>query len=129
MSGFGKRNRPVADFDRSITLPGFSSGPATAVAFPDIEAYRTPPMTEASWQRGSGGRSMFMAYLLWLFFGNLGAHRIYVGRHASALGLAALSIVGWLLMIVYFLGLIILVPVWLFVLIDAFRIPRWVRGY
>ncbi|MBP2236146.1 TM2 domain-containing membrane protein YozV [Sinorhizobium kostiense] len=42
-------------------------------------------------------KSIGVAYLLWLFFGGLGAHRFYIGRIGSGLAILALMVVGVLL--------------------------------
>lgn len=126
MSGFGRRNRPEsagfhADVQPLGPLPPAEtwrgSQPSFRASITDVPSIRT------------GGRSMLVAYLWWFFFGNFGAHRFYVGKPGSGLVLASVHFAGWLLMLVYFIGLVVLIPVWLFVLIDAFRIPGWVRGY
>ncbi len=75
-------------------------------------------------------KSLVVAYLLWIFVGWLGLHRIYLGRVLS--GIAQLLL--WLccaLLTVLTLGVghvLFLVPaIWL--LIDALLIPGIVRGY
>lgn len=57
-------------------------------------------------------KSVAAAYVLWFFFGVLGAHRFYLGRAGSAVFMLLLSLTV--------VGLIVTV-VW--ALIDAFLIP------
>lgn len=57
-------------------------------------------------------KSVAAAYVLWVFFGVLGAHRFYLGRAGSAVFMLLLSLTV--------VGLIVTV-VW--ALIDAFLIP------
>jgi TM2 domain-containing membrane protein YozV len=61
-------------------------------------------------------KTALVAYLLWLFLGLLGAHNFYLKRTGAA--------VAQLLLSITVVGMIITV-VW--VLVDAFLIPGWVR--
>jgi TM2 domain-containing membrane protein YozV len=56
------------------------------------------------------------AYLWWLFLGLLGAHNFYLGRTRVAVAQLILSVIV--------VGLVITV-VW--VVVDAYRIPGWIR--
>src|SRR5215510_9228893 len=76
----------------------------------------------------AGKKSMLLAYLFWFFLGNAGAHRFYCGKTRSAVTLLVLMVLGWLTLIFY-IGLLVLIGVGLWVLIDAFRIPGWIREY
>lgn len=71
-------------------------------------------------------KSTGVAYLLWFFLGGFGGHRFYCGRAGSAIFLLILSLIGWLTLLAgigfFFLGI-----VGLWVLIDAFLIPGWLR--
>ncbi|MCA3718586.1 MAG: TM2 domain-containing protein, partial [Brevundimonas sp.] len=44
-----------------------------------------------------GNRTVLIGYVLWLFLGSVGAHRFYVGRWKSGLGMAAAGFVTWIL--------------------------------
>ncbi len=74
----------------------------------------------------SNGKSVGAAYLLWLVLGFAGGHRFYVGRFGSGVAMAVLAFNGgmWVLVRV---GQVMLAALALWVLIDAFLIPGWVR--
>jgi len=57
-----------------------------------------------------------VAYILWLFLGWFGGHNFYLGRVGVAVAqlILTLTVVGWLITIV-----------WVF--IDGFLIPSWIR--
>jgi TM2 domain-containing membrane protein YozV len=57
-----------------------------------------------------------VAYILWLFLGWFGGHNFYLGRTGVAIAqlILTLTVVGWLITII-----------WVFV--DGFLIPSWVR--
>ena len=61
-------------------------------------------------------KTALVAYLLWFFVGLLGGHNVYLKRKGVAIAQLILSITV--------IGLII-TGVW--VLVDAFLIPGWVR--
>lgn len=67
-------------------------------------------------------KSTGIAYALWLFLGMLGGHRFYADRAGSAVLLLVLSLVG-------FVALPVLIVPAIWVLIDAFLIPGWIRSY
>ncbi|KAA5602945.1 TM2 domain-containing protein [Blastochloris sulfoviridis] len=72
-------------------------------------------------------KSMLISYLLWIFFGGLGGHRFYNGRTGTAVAQLLLSIFGVLLSGAGGIGLLLLLPVAIWVIVDAFLIPGWVR--
>lgn len=76
----------------------------------------------------SSKKSALVAYILWFFLGGFGAHRFYLGRTGSAVGLLVLFIVSILLTLVLIgaVGLLI-VAIWL--IVDAFLIPGIVSEY
>lgn len=57
-----------------------------------------------------------VAYILWLFLGWFGGHNFYVGRTGVAITqlILTLTVIGWIITII-----------WVFV--DGFLIPSWVR--
>jgi TM2 domain-containing membrane protein YozV len=73
-------------------------------------------------------KSPFIAYLLWFFLGGLGGHRFYAGRTGSAIALLLLSLFSVPLTAVG-IGLIGVVMVGIWVLIDAFLIPDMIRTH
>lgn len=73
-------------------------------------------------------KSMGVSYLLWFFVGMLGAHRFYNGRTGSGIAQLAIFVVGFLLTFIG-IGLFVLGALGIWVLIDAFLIPSWVREH
>ena len=61
-------------------------------------------------------KSAVIAYILWFFLGWFGAHNFYLGRNGVGIAqvLLTITVIGWLVTFVW-------------VLIDAFLIPGWVR--
>lgn len=79
-------------------------------------------------------KSMMVAYALWFFACQLGAHRFYLGRTGSAAGMVCLWL-GSLAVIVTSgfniasmgIGLIALLASFIWMIVDAFLIPGMVR--
>jgi TM2 domain-containing membrane protein YozV len=73
-------------------------------------------------------KSAGIAYLLWFLIGALGAHRFYLGDKTNGICLAVLTVFAAI-----FWGrpagsfLMLAIALWL--LVDAFCIPGWVRRY
>ena len=94
---------------------------------PEPEHHTTVNVTLATPVAALPQKSLGTAVVLWLFLGGFGAHRFYLNRKHGATMLTlwligvATSIVG--------VGLVVLAPLALWVLIDVFSLPRWVREY
>lgn len=71
----------------------------------------------------AGKKSVGAAYLLFLFLGGVGGHRFYCGFPISAIVMAFLTVTS----LAAGGAPLILLAVWL--LFDAFAIPRWIRRY
>lgn len=74
-------------------------------------------------------RSVAVSYILWLFLGVLGAHRFYNGRTWTAVTQLLMWLFGIMLVSALGLGLLLLIPLGLWLLLDAFLIPGWVNGH
>lgn len=72
-------------------------------------------------------KSIGIAYLLWFCFGVVGGHRFYVGKTGSAVTMLLLTLAGFALLLVG-VGIVIISAVGLWVLVDAFLIPGWIRN-
>ncbi|MGP3698678.1 TM2 domain-containing protein [Rhodobacter sp. NSM] len=71
-------------------------------------------------------KSTLVAYVLWFFTAGLGGHRFYMGKTGSAVAMLILTILGFLTLIIYIGGILLLiVAVW--ALVDAFLIPGWIE--
>ena len=72
-------------------------------------------------------KSMLVAYLFWFFLGVFGAHRFYCGKTGSGIAQIVMFGAGCLLTLV-FIGVFVLIALYIWVLIDAFLIPGWIRS-
>jgi TM2 domain-containing membrane protein YozV len=73
-------------------------------------------------------KSMAVSYLLWIFLGGFGGHRFYHGLTGSAAAQVLMTVFG-ILFAAAGVGLFLLIPLWIWVLVDAFLIPGWVREH
>ncbi len=71
-------------------------------------------------------KDMAVAYVLAVFLGGFGAHQFYLGNTGAAVTQLILTLVGavtsWL-----FVGAVLLFAVMVWVIVDLFLIPGWVR--
>lgn len=74
-------------------------------------------------------KSVGVAYLLWFFLGGFGGHRFYAGKTGTAVAQLLLSLFGWGTIWAMGLGLLFLIPWGIWVLVDAFLIPGWIRNH
>ena len=74
-------------------------------------------------------KSMTVSYLLWLFLGVLGGHRFYSGRTGTAVIQLLMWIFGVMSVSALGLGFLLLIPLGLWLLLDAFLIPGWVNAH
>ncbi|MFN3537457.1 MAG: NINE protein [Brevundimonas sp.] len=84
--------------------------------------------TQALMAFESNKKSTGLAYLLWFLTGGLGGHRFYTGRTGSAVVQLILSILGWLTIWVG-VGLIFLLPLGVWLLVDVFLVGGWVQQH
>lgn len=71
-------------------------------------------------------KSMLLAYVLWFFLGGLGIHRFYLGRVSTGV----IQLILWLIGVSLLwagVGLLVLLPLGIWVIVDAFLIPGMVR--
>ncbi len=76
----------------------------------------------------SNAKSMGIAYVLWFFLGTLGGHRFYASKTGSAVTQLLLTILGWAT-VALGVGFLFLIVVGIWVLVDAFLIPGWIRSH
>jgi TM2 domain-containing membrane protein YozV len=72
--------------------------------------------------------AVLTAYVIWLLFGLAGGHRIYFGRIGTGLVQLALTTALVLTGLLTGVGMLLVVPVAVWVVIDAFLIPGWIRA-
>lgn len=63
-------------------------------------------------------KSRVAASLFAWFLGQFGAHRFYVGKTGTAAAMLILCVVGWATIWIFGLGLVFLIPVWTWAMID-----------
>jgi TM2 domain-containing membrane protein YozV len=73
-------------------------------------------------------KSLAVSYLLWVFVGMLGGHRFYNGRTGTAVAQLVLFILG-VVTYIFVIGVFVVAALGIWVLVDAFFIPGWVRTY
>ena len=81
---------------------------------------------DAPAQAWDGRRTVMIGYVLWLFLGWVGGHRLYVGRWRSALAMAGAGFVTWIL--TETLGPWLGLPMTIWWIADAVLIPGWIRA-
>lgn len=67
-------------------------------------------------------RTPLVAYLLWFFLGAFGAHRFYLGKVGSGIGMLILFWLG-IFTFVFIVGWVLLIAYSIWWLVDAFLIP------
>ena len=67
---------------------------------------------------GISPKSRLATTLLAWFLGHFGAHRFYIGKTGTAVVMLILGIVGWATIWIFGLGLVFLIPVWIWALVD-----------
>ena len=71
------------------------------------------------------GKNMIVAYAFWWFLGSIGAHRFYLGRSKTAIGMIVLLILGLITSIVG-VGYLLLAALGVWWLVDGFLVYRYV---
>lgn len=71
-------------------------------------------------------KDMTVAYVLALFLGQFGAHQFYLRHVGLGVTQLILTLLGWATAWLI-IGWFLLVPVWVWVIVDLFLIPGWVR--
>ena len=122
------RNCGIELVDIPQICPNCGAKPLAGRSFCNSCSAPTGPLTEICAKCGSrvgkteernvSHSSRLVATLLCFFFGQFGVHRFYVGRVGSAVGMLILGILGWSTIWIFGLGLVFLIPVWIWTLID-----------
>lgn len=72
-------------------------------------------------------KESWLAYLLWLLVGTLGAHKFYLQQNAAGIVYLVLGVIGYST-VGFLLGFLFLIPLWVLMVIDLFTIPGRVRA-
>jgi TM2 domain-containing membrane protein YozV len=92
----------------------------------DAAAARATPRVQKQIVVVTQPKSMGIAYALWLFLGQLGLHRFYLGRVGSGIAQLLLGLVGWAT-VWFFIGFIPLAILWIWLFVDLFLTASMVR--
>ena len=92
----------------------------------DAAAARATPRVQKQIVVVTQPKSMAVAYALWFFLGQLGLHRIYLGRVGSGIAQLLLGLVGWAT-VWFIIGFIPLAILWIWLLVDLFLTAGMVR--
>ncbi len=95
-------------------------------------------MTVLSSEMEKVKKSTGLAYVLWLFLGTLGIHKLYIGKVGMGITYLVVGAVAWIMLILSFAGeavtggyltaaIVLFVLVGIFLLLDLFTIPRQIR--
>ncbi len=76
----------------------------------------------------SAKKSTGISYLLWFFLGGFGAHRFYLGRIGSAIGMVVLLVASFVLSF-FFIGVFGYLALAIWWIVDAFLIPGIARDH
>ena|SRR6478672_10549874 len=112
------------------TMDAHSREPQMSQQFDPNMSPTGPPVSgdaQAMMMFDANKKSLGVSYVLWVFLGFFGAHRFYNGKPGSAIAQLLLNIFGWLTISALGVGLLLLIPLWIWVIVDGFLIPGWVR--
>ncbi len=85
--------------------------------------------TQAMMAFEANKKSAGVAYLLWFFTGGVGGHRFYMGRTGSAVFQLILTVLGWMTIWLMGFGLLFLIPLGIWLLVDVFILGGMVADH
>lgn len=74
-------------------------------------------------------KNLAVAFILWSSLGQAGGHNFYMGRIPAGVIQLILAIVGYATIWFFLIGLIFLIPLWIWLIIDAYLLTGWVAKH
>jgi TM2 domain-containing membrane protein YozV len=105
-------------------IPSAPLGPAPNAS----ESNQIARVVQAETYANSMRKETGVAYLLWFFLGQFGAHRFYLGKPGSAVAMLLILLISIPLAFV-FVGYFGFFTVFVWWVVDAFLIPGWIRTH
>lgn len=110
----------------TAVAPATSRAPARmsfTEQYPQQQAYAPAPQVVVV----ASLKEMWIAYVLAIVFGTLGIHRFYLGRTGSAIAMLVIGLVSVPAILLFGVGLLGLLAVAIWWVVDLFLIPGMVR--
>ncbi len=92
------------------------------------EGPQQPNQAAVMMQYDAMKKSPAVAYLLWFFLGHFGAHRLYMSRVGSGIGMALLFWIS-VFLFVFLIGIPGVVAWFIWWVVDAFLIGSWLTEH
>jgi TM2 domain-containing membrane protein YozV len=120
-------SNPVYGSPTSYQYPVIPSPPSNFA--PQVsESNQLAHVVQAEVYASSMRKETSVAYLLWFFLGEFGAHRFYLGKIGSAVAMLLITLISIPFTIIY-VGFFGFFAVFVWWIVDAFLIPGWIRAH
>lgn len=112
--------------DTDVPRPMMKGGGAAPIHMPNPEHALLGNDPHLIVRYDANKKTGLIAYLLWFFLGVWGAHRFYMGRIGTGVAMLLLTLAGIISAFVV-VGIFIIIGVYIWMIVDAFLIPGWIR--
>ena len=113
---------PPGWYPDATGLQRWWDGSAWGVYAPIVQSQPAPPAQYVRPQKDTA-----VAYVLAIFLGGLGVHHFYLGQTGQAVAMLCLWLFGWITSFIG-IGVVILFAVGVWLIVDLFLIPGYVRA-